>query len=91
MQDIADWRKRIDEIDKKLLALLNERAKCAVEIGNVKKRAGMEIYDPNRENEILSRLRSSNEGPLSDDSVQRLFECLIRESRCLEGEKQEKN
>jgi len=86
MKDIAGWRKRIDEIDKKLLALLNERAKCAVEIGNIKKHAGMEIYDPDREQEILNRLRSKNEGPLSDDSVQRLFECLIRESRQLEHE-----
>jgi chorismate mutase-like protein len=84
MQDIAEWRKRIDEIDKKLLALLNERAHCAVEIGNIKKRAGIEVYDPERENEILNHIRSVNEGPLSNDSIQRLFEYLIRETRQLE-------
>lgn len=84
MQDIAGWRVRIDEIDKELLKLLNERATCAIEIGKIKKKDGIDIYDPDRERSILERLRSLNPGPLSGDAVQGLFERLIRESRQLE-------
>ena len=84
MDDIAGWRQRIDEIDARLLGLLNERAACAIEIGRIKQKTGREVYDPAREKTVIDRLRSLNTGPLSDDAVQGLFECLIRESRQLE-------
>ena len=84
MDEIADWRKRIDEIDKKLLELLNQRARYAVEIGKIKSKKGIEIHDPLREKNIISHVCAINNGPLSNDAVQRLFESLITESKKLE-------
>ena len=84
MNEITDWRKRIDEIDKKLLELLNQRAECALEIGKIKSKNNMNVYDPEREESIISHIRNLNKGPLSDNAVQRLFECLIKESRQIE-------
>ena len=46
---IDDWRIRIDEIDVKLVQLFNERAQCAVEIGHIKRRLGLDVYSPKRE------------------------------------------
>jgi chorismate mutase len=86
MQEIVEWRKRIDEIDRLLLTLLNERAKYALEIGRIKKISGIPVQDANREKEIYARLREMNEGPFSDEAVENLFGCLISESRRLERE-----
>jgi chorismate mutase len=86
MDDIPGWRRRIDEIDTQLLSLLNERAKCAIEIGKLKQHAGLNICDPNREREVISRMLKLNAGPLSGSAVRCLFECLIKESRQLEQE-----
>lgn len=84
MDDIAGWRKRIDEIDEKILKLLNERAEYAIEIGKIKSAKGLEITDQNREESILMRLIAINNGPLSDEAVQKIFRCLIIESKNLE-------
>jgi chorismate mutase-like protein len=84
MDDIVEWRKRIDGIDEKLLKLFNERAQCAIEIGKLKVKQGIEIHDPSREKDIISRICAINSGPLSNDAVQRIFKCLINESKKLE-------
>ena len=44
--NLADWRRRIDEIDKKLVELLNERSRCALEIGKLKQEAKIPLYQP---------------------------------------------
>jgi len=49
--NLADWRRRIDEIDKKLVKLLNERSQCALEIGKLKQEAKIPLYHPERQNE----------------------------------------
>jgi len=82
--DIEAWRRRIDEIDQQLLQLLNERARCTMEIGRIKKRKKLAIYDPERERAIFERLETQNHGPLSQQAVRRLFERIIDESRHLE-------
>ena len=51
--DIADWRKKIDEIDQKLVEILNERAQAAQEIGRLKRKTAMPIYEPDRERIVL--------------------------------------
>jgi len=81
MEDIATWRKRIDEIDENLVALLNERAVCAMEIGNIKNKHGIEIFNPERERFILDHIRSLNSGPLCVDAMQRIFQVIIEECR----------
>ena len=85
MAEINDWRKRIDEIDEQLLKLLNERARCAVEIGHLKKKIRQPAFQPERELEILRHVESANRGPLGDAAIRRLFERIIDEARSLES------
>ena len=83
---VSDWRKRIDELDSKLVELLNERAKCAAEIGKLKRQDGEPILSPRREREILERAARLNRGPLSERAVRRLFERILEEARAVEEE-----
>lgn len=82
--DVNDWRRRIDEIDRKLVELLNERSRCAVEIGRLKRAEGAPLYQPEREQEILARVERANPGPLPDRAVRRLFERILDEARSVE-------
>ena len=84
MSDIDGWRKRIDEIDQQLIKLLNERSQCAVEVGRHKKKLKMPAWQPDREAEILRNVVKSNQGPLDDAAIRRLFERIIDEARALE-------
>lgn len=81
---IEDWRRRIDEIDRRLVELLNERSRCAIEIGHMKRSLGLPVYQPDREQEILANVERLNPGPLADTAVRRLFERVIDEARSLE-------
>ncbi len=84
MAEIDDLRTRIDAIDRELVALLGERATCALAIGKLKELAGLPIYQPAREAEVLSNVRAANAGPLDNDAMVRLFERIIDEARRLE-------
>jgi len=77
-------RRRIDELDVQLVALLNQRARCALEIGRLKDAAGVPVYQPTREAEVLTNVRSHNGGPLDAAAITRLFERIIDEARRLE-------
>ena len=81
---LADWRHRIDEIDRKLVKLLNERSKCALEIGKLKQQAKLPLYQPDREKEVLQNAEQNNTGPLTDAAIRRLFERIIDEARSAE-------
>jgi len=81
MDDIAKWRKKIDELDLELVKLLNQRSDCAIEIGKLKHKLDIEIYDPRREEEVIGRVWKEANGPLSKEAVKRLFERIIDESR----------
>ena len=82
---LAQARERIDAIDRQLRALLNQRAACAQEAARIKAEAGRgeppAYYRPEREAQIIARLRAGNEGPLPDAHVERLFREII--SCCL--------
>jgi chorismate mutase len=82
--EIADWRKKIDAIDRELVRLLNERARCVAGIGEIKHANGLPIQDANREREVFSNVLSSNEGPLNDEELQRVFQRIVEEGRALE-------
>ena len=77
-------RRRSDELDEERVRLLSRRAECALEIGRVKKEAGMEVYQPAREQEVLAHVQTINPGPLDDEAIRRLFERVIDEARRLE-------
>ena len=81
--NLQDWRSRIDEIDRKLVELLNERSRCALEIGKLKQAANL-LYQPEREKEVLQNAEQSNPGPLTDAAIRRLFERIIDEARSAE-------
>jgi chorismate mutase len=81
---IDDWRIRIDEIDLELVNLFNERTQCAIEIGHIKKRQGLEIYSPKREAQVIANVTAANTGPLDAEAIRRLFERVIDEARRIE-------
>jgi len=85
-----DWRRRIDEIDLQLVSLFNERTKCAIEIGHIKNRLGLEIYSPEREAQVLANVTAANTGPLDVGAIRRLFERVIDEARRVERIEAEK-
>ena len=83
---IEALRRRIDELDEQLVRLLSDRAACALEIGKLKQVAGMPVYQPDREQAVLTHVRHLNAGPLDDVAMARLFERIIDEARRLERE-----
>ena len=85
MRTLDELRADIDRVDEVLVRLLNERARVACEIGRIKKEQGIEVYQPEREKEVLAHVRSvASEGPLGADAIARLFERIIDEARGLE-------
>lgn len=83
--DVLDeLRRRIDMLDETLVRLLSARAACALEIGRVKKEAGMPVYQPAREADVLAHVQRINQGPLDNPAIRRLFERIIDEARRLE-------
>jgi len=81
---VEDWRRKIDEIDRKLVELLNERSQCVVEIGRLKRQDGSPLYQPDREREVLACVERANRGPLSEAAIRRLFERILDEARSVE-------
>ena len=75
--DIADWRKKIDELDTRLVELLNERARAAQEIGKLKRNTNLPIYEPDREKTIYENVRKINRGPLPDHELRHVYERII--------------
>jgi chorismate mutase-like protein len=88
--EIADWRKKIDEVDRQLVRLLNERAGLVLEIARIKKQNGAAVLDPRREREVFQNVVGANQGPFESAAVQRMFQQVIEECRSLEQELLEK-
>jgi len=82
-RELAVVRDEIDGIDAQLLTLLNQRARCAQKVGEIKARHGEAgfIYRPEREAQVLRRIQDANPGPLSNESVTWLFREVM--STCL--------
>lgn len=77
-------RSEIDSLDAKIVRLLNERAKIAQKIGEIKKQMSAQVYVPNREKEVYEKIVSQNNGPLSDECLITIYRELIAGSRALE-------
>jgi chorismate mutase len=84
--DIADWRKKIDEIDQRLVELLSERARAAVEIGRLKRDTSLPIYEPERERVVFANVQEINKGPLPGRDVVRIFERIMDVMRNIQKE-----
>lgn len=81
---IRELRERMDELNGKLLELLNERAAIGRQIGEIKQGEGLPIHDPVRENEMLNRLAGLNAGPLDEAAVRHLFKEVFKATRQLQ-------
>jgi chorismate mutase len=82
--DLDALRRAIDSVDARLLELIHERVRLVLEVGEYKARNGLAIYDPERERRLLERLTALAKPPLEPETVRRIFERLVDESRRLE-------
>jgi chorismate mutase/prephenate dehydratase len=80
-QKLREKRKKINLIDQKLITLINQRLRIALEIGKIKKEVGKKIYDPKREKEILDRLKRKNRGPLKEEDLKKIFITIMKVCR----------
>jgi chorismate mutase len=80
-QKLAEFRVRIDAVDREIVELLNERTRVVENIGRVKREAQLPIYEPKREEQVFANITESNHGPISQDAVKRIFERIIDEMR----------
>ncbi len=81
---VKSLREAIDSLDSKLITLLNERARLALEVGRVKAETGAPVFHPEREAEVLQRAARLNTGPLSNTHVTNVFREVISACRALE-------
>jgi chorismate mutase len=88
---ITYWREQIDEIDRTLVSLISERARCARKIGSLKREQRLPIVDVAREADIQQRIEALNNGPLSTEALWRIFERIIDEMRLLQEDERNNN
>lgn len=81
---LSEIRKQIDQIDDKLMALLNERADLVHEVGVIKKKEGVAIYAPEREEQLLRALEAKNKGRLPAKSIRAIYREIMSASLALE-------
>jgi len=81
---LSDLRAKIDSVDRRLIELINERAKLVVEIGKIKRAYGLPIYTPHREAAVLKKVSSLNQGPLTSRTIEAVYRELMSGSFYLE-------
>jgi chorismate mutase/prephenate dehydratase len=86
VEELAGIRDRIDELDKHIVALLNERAAMGRDAGRAKRIAGRRaVKDPDREREVLLRVAMANPGPLPQADLLSIYRRIVAATRGLEG------
>jgi chorismate mutase-like protein len=91
MKKVENLRKKINQIDLKILNLLNRRAEIAKQIGLIKTSKGYQIYSPEREKEIVQKMLKYNTGPLNEEDVKEIFYLIIQICRYQQKKFQKKN
>jgi chorismate mutase-like protein len=84
---LEEYRVSIDQIDRRLVALLNERTEIVECIGRVKREARMPVYEPRREDLVFANITAANQGPISHEAVRRIFERIIDEMRGIQRDR----
>jgi chorismate mutase-like protein len=84
---LENCRTRIDEIDRRITDLLNQRARIVESIGDIKQRAEMPVYEPKREDMVYRNITEHNAGPLGADALKRVYERIIDEMRTLQRDR----
>ncbi|EEF57540.1 prephenate dehydratase [Pedosphaera parvula] len=82
--NIPEHRKAIDSLDAQIVKLLNERTKHVLEIGDIKLKAGEEIYAPHRERAVLERICKLNHGPITNESLRAIYREVMSSALSLE-------
>jgi Chorismate mutase len=82
--EIADWRQKIDGLDEQIVRLINQRAEAARAIGELKQKAGLPVYEPQREKDVFEHVRRTNPGPLSEAEIVDVYERIIDVMRALQ-------
>ncbi len=88
---LEEYRVTIDEIDRRLVALLNERTVIVESIGRVKREAQLPVYEPRREDQVFANIASANTGPIGNDAVRHIFERIIDEMRGIQRDRMQKS
>jgi chorismate mutase len=81
---LEEYRILIDDVDRRIVALLNERTGVVEDIGRVKREAQLPIYEPKREDQVFANITVANHGPLTEGAVRRIFERIIDEMRTIQ-------
>ena len=81
---LDDLRVLIDEVDRRIVDLLNERTRVVEEIGRVKRHSGLPIYEPKREELVFANVLGANRGPITPEAVRHIFERIIDEMRTIQ-------
>ncbi len=81
---IEELRSHIDVLDRRLVELLNERARAAQMIGHLKAATSLPVYEPNREKIVYANVHAANQGPLPDIELTHIYERIIDVMRALQ-------
>jgi len=81
---LEEFRVLIDDLDRRIVGLLNERTRVVEDIGRVKRLARLPIYEPKREDQVFANVIDCNAGPLTQDGLRRVFERIIDEMRTIQ-------
>lgn len=82
--EIEDWRRKIDELDEQIVALISRRAEAAKAIGNLKRATSLPVYEPKREQDVFEHVKKLNPGPLDDAELIHVYERLMDVMRTLQ-------
>lgn len=81
---LPEHRKAIDKLDAQIVRLLNERTRHVLAIGEIKLKAGEEIYAPHRERAVLQRISQLNGGPMTDEQLGAVYREVMSSALALE-------
>jgi chorismate mutase len=81
---LESYRIQINDIDHKLVDLLNERAEIVMNVKKLKQKEDVPLYDARREEELVENIAKYNKGPLYRDNIIQIFESILRNVQILE-------
>ena len=86
---LDEFRVQIDDVDRRIVTLLNERTTVVEKIGSVKRDAQLPVYEPKREDQVFANITACNQGPLTPEALRRIFERIIDEMRSIQRNRME--
>jgi chorismate mutase len=91
-QKLEEYRVAIDDLDRRIVELLNERTRVVEDIGRVKRSTQLPIYEPRREDQVYDNIsQASADGPLTKEAVRRIYERIIDEMRMVQRVRMEED